>query len=183
MIDFDLLYGALQEYEKCKEEAIGLSSEIKRLAKESIDSGEERDGLNELFRKAGTLIKERPFTADFFRDSFERYCEAKIFISFLREGKIGMVDGVDADIHMRAYLSVLRDMRKRFLELIEKADVDGAKRLFSAMNELFGVMEKLNAKSLGEIEPMIDRSREELALYDFKRRKEELNLDDVWFKR
>ena len=183
MIDFDLLYGALQEYEKCKEEAIGLSSEIKRLAKESIDSGEERDGLNELFRKAGTLIKERPFTADFFRDSFERYCEAKIFISFLREGKIGMVEGVDADIHMRAYLSVLRDMRKLFLELIEKADVDGAKRLFSAMNELFGVMEKLNAKGLGEIEPMIDRSREELALYDFKRRKEELNLDDVWFKR
>jgi hypothetical protein len=44
-------------------------------------------------------------------------------------------------------------------------------------------MEKLNAKGLDEIEPMIDRSREELALYDFKRRKEELNLDDVWFKR
>jgi hypothetical protein len=47
------------------------------------------------------------------------------------------------------------------------------------MENIFKTIEKLN-EGTEDLESMIEKSREEL--YDYKRRREDLDLDDVWFR-
>lgn len=173
-------YGAFREYEGRKRRAEELSSKINALAKETIDSRKSMEELDKLFEEALSLVKEDPFFSSIFERSFQSYCEAKLFLSFLRDKKIEIAENIDPDLSMGALKHMLGDLRRYFLEKMERAEIAEAKNAFEAMDEIFKVLEKLGEET-EDLARMVDRSREEL--YDYRRKREELDLDDVWFRR
>lgn len=173
-------YRAFREYEDRRKGAEELSSRINALAKEATERRGGTEELDKLFEEALSMVKENPFFSPIFERSFQSYCEAKLFLSFLKDKKIEIAENIDLNVSMGAFKHLLRDMRRYFLEKMEKAEIDEAKNTFEAMEEIFKTLEKLGGET-EDLERMIERSREEL--YDYRRKREELDLDDVWFRR
>jgi len=173
-------YEYFLEHKERRKRSEELSNRITASSKEAIESRSDVEGLDKLFEEAFSAVKEDPSLYALFERSFCSYCEAKLFLSFLKEKQIELPESVDAGALMEALKRLVRDLRKHFIEMMDRGKIDEARAAFEAMDELFKLMEKLGEET-EDFEPMVERSREEL--YDYKRKREDLDIDDVWFRR
>jgi predicted translin family RNA/ssDNA-binding protein len=180
-------YEYFQEHKERRKRSEELSNRIAVSSKEAIENRSDVEGLDELFEEAFSAIKEDPSLYGLFERSFCSYCEAKLFLSFLKEKKtflkekkMELPESIDARTSMEALKRLVKDLRRYFIEMMERAEIDEARAAFEAMDELLKLLEKLGEET-EDFERMVERSREEL--YDYKRKREDLDIDDVWFRR
>jgi len=176
----DEFYGVFREYEDERKRAEELAAEISAMAKEAIEEKKDVEGLDGLFESASGMVREHPFLSPVFEKAFQSCCEARLFLSYLRDGSIDLPGDIDPRVCLEALKRLVRDMRRHFLVRMDRAEVDEARKAFEAMEDLLKTIERLDGIA-EDLESMVEKSREEL--YDYKRKREDLDLDDVWFRK
>jgi predicted translin family RNA/ssDNA-binding protein len=188
--------------ERIRDNARLISKEISKISREKIDELHKEkevvfsDLKNRIFEIKKLLERDMDiFYEGWVEDSMKDFAEACILKSILNNERVP--DYGELDVTERAYVfgmcRSIRELRRAFLESLEKEEIDEAKRIFSAMEGIYITVGRLDCdyadlkNERKKVVYLIERSKENIALLGYGKRKEEkkteeegLDLDSVW---
>lgn len=189
MININEIYEGIREMESARIRVGEISDKLRNASIESIECLEKGEKpemlkLKDLFSEAKGFIEGAPHLFQELDNAFVIYAETTFLIAFLEGKNLPGYESVEVTPcqYVKALKAFVKDLRKLFLKKVGAGENDGAKGILEEIELVFSALEKAGADGTEELEPMVDRSREEIALMDYRKKKDSLDLDSVWFK-
>ena len=188
--------------ENIRNNALLISKEISKGSREKIDDLHKgkavtlSDLKNKIFEIKKLLEEDADiFYEGFVEESMKDFVETCTLKSILNNEEVPDYRelGITEIAYVFGICRSVRELRIAFLESLEKGEIYEAKRIFSAMDSIHTNMNRLNCDyadlkdEIKKVIPLIERSRENIALLSYGKRNEEkktdedgLDLDSVW---